>query len=123
MRTHIDRLKDRHHDRRARTTRAWLIARGAELQDRIRRVRDDLGRQREPLPRDSDDAAIAVENDEVLQCVEKAALEELTFIDHALERLDAGTFAYCESCGGEIEAARLEATPFATRCKRCAREA
>lgn len=112
-----------HIDRRARATRAWLIARGAELHERIRRVRDDLGRRREPLPRDSGDAAIAVENDEVLAAIENTALAELRFIDHALERVDAGTFAMCESCGGEIEAGRLEVAPFATRCNRCAREA
>ena len=108
-------------DQRARATRAWLIARGAELHERIRRVREDLGRQREPLPRDSKDAAIVVENDEVLRGIESTALAELGFIEHALERMDAGTFAVCESCGGEIEATRIEVAPFATRCKHCAR--
>ena len=112
----------KHTANRSRTTRAWLLARGAELQDRIHRVRDDLGRQREPLPKDSPDAAIAVENDEVLRGIESTAVEELSFIDHALERLDAGTFGVCEACDGEIEPERLDIVPFATHCKRCARD-
>jgi DnaK suppressor protein len=37
-------------------------------------------------------------------------------IDHALERLDAGTYGRCEACGREIDAARLAARPMARFC-------
>src|SRR4051794_4161668 len=47
-----------------RSVRQKLLERGAELNERIDRVRRDLGRVREPLPRDSTDAAIVLENDE-----------------------------------------------------------
>ncbi|MDQ2808267.1 MAG: TraR/DksA C4-type zinc finger protein [Chloroflexota bacterium] len=38
----------------------------------------------------------------------------LAQVDHALARLDAGTYGICENCGKPIPAARLDARPFAT---------
>ena len=61
-------------DDKLRNTREWLLARGEELRDRLRRVQEDLGRQREPLPKDAPDAAIVIENDEILAAVDKAEL-------------------------------------------------
>lgn len=45
---------------------------------------------------------------------------ELDQIRRARAALEAGTYGSCESCGGEIGAARLEARPASTRCVRCA---
>ena len=42
-------------------------------------------------------------------------------IEHALERLEAGTYRTCESCGRPIDEARLEALPYTTLCIECAR--
>jgi DnaK suppressor protein len=105
-----------------RAVREKLIERGAELRERIDRVRGDLGRVREPLPRDSSDAAIAMENDEVLQAIEQSAAGELRNIERALQRLEVGTFALCEKCGSQIDAERLGAIPYATHCRHCARD-
>lgn len=41
-------------------------------------------------------------------------------VEHALERLDAGTYGTCEACGRQIPAARLEARPESTNCVDCA---
>ena len=101
-------------------TRAWLLARGAELRDRLERVRADLRRERQPLPGDWDDAAIVVENDEVLQAVEASAQGELERIRHALARMDSGVFAVCEHCGAPIENERMSVVPYATSCASCA---
>jgi RNA polymerase-binding protein DksA len=38
----------------------------------------------------------------------------------ALARIDQGTFGQCQSCGGEIAAARLQAMPYAALCVECA---
>ena len=105
-----------------RSVRAKLIERGAELRERIDRVRGDLGRVREPLPRDSSDAAIALENDEVLQAIEQSAAGELRNIERALQRLEVGTFALCEKCGAGIDAERLGVIPYATHCRHCLRD-
>lgn len=102
-----------------RGARDKLLARGAELRARVDRVHADLRRAREPLPKDFPDAAIIVENDEVLQAIETAATAEIASIERALARMDAGVFALCETCGEPIETARLKVVPYATRCARC----
>jgi DnaK suppressor protein len=43
----------------------------------------------------------------------------LSGVDAALARLDSGTYGVCESCGGPIGEARLEAMPDATLCVAC----
>jgi DnaK suppressor protein len=43
----------------------------------------------------------------------------LAEIDAALERVDAGTYGLCASCGGDIGYKRLAAMPSATRCIAC----
>ena len=44
---------------------------------------------------------------------------KLKAIDEALERIEDGTFGFCEDCGERIPAGRLEAMPFATTCRDC----
>src|SRR5207237_4597152 len=40
-------------------------------------------------------------------------------IDHALAKIDEGTFGICEECEGPISIKRLEARPETTLCIRC----
>ena len=40
-------------------------------------------------------------------------------IDHALGKIDTGTFGICEQCEEEISLKRLEARPETTLCIRC----
>jgi hypothetical protein len=49
-------------DEQLREVRGRLVARGSELNERMHRVHADLARTREPLPRNSADAAIVLEN-------------------------------------------------------------
>ena len=39
--------------------------------------------------------------------------------EHALDRIEAGTYGVCESCGKPIGKARLQAFPRATLCVAC----
>jgi DnaK suppressor protein len=105
-----------------RSIRAGLLARQAELRDRVRRVQDDLRHRNQPLPRDAPDAAIVIENDEILQAVDETARVELEQIERALERLEVGTYGLCEECGKRIKADRLRVVPYAVRCRDCAAE-
>jgi hypothetical protein len=43
-------------------------------------------------------------------------------VEHALARIDAGSFGRCQACGGAIEAERLDALPYATLCLADARQ-
>ena len=47
------------------------------------------------------------------------AREMLLQTERALERLDAGTYGLCESCGNPIGKARMQAFPRATLCVEC----
>jgi RNA polymerase-binding transcription factor len=42
-----------------------------------------------------------------------------TEVDRALERLSAGTYGTCETCGDPIPQERLEAIPWAGTCVSC----
>lgn len=110
-------------DENLRSLRAGLLAREAELRDRVRRVQDDLRREGTPLPSDAPDAAVVMENDEILQALDDSARMELKHIAHALERLDAGTYGLCEDCGKRIDVGRLRIVPYAVRCQHCAADA
>lgn len=50
---------------------------------------------------------------------QKRATEVLA-IKNALLRLEEGEYGYCEDCGEDIPAKRLELTPTAVRCISCA---
>jgi len=41
---------------------------------------------------------------------------QLTSVEHALEKIENGTYGKCDVCGEEIPEARLEANPSATTC-------
>lgn len=44
---------------------------------------------------------------------------QLQAIDHALERMDRGTYGVCEDCGRPIHPERLAAFPATTLCRSC----
>jgi DnaK suppressor protein len=45
--------------------------------------------------------------------------EALRRVTDAITRLANGSYGYCAECGGEISQRRLEALPFAVRCREC----
>ena len=49
------------------------------------------------------------------------AREAIADIEHALDRLDAGSYGTCEECGVAIPFERLEAIPAARFCVACPR--
>jgi len=68
---------------------------------------------------DSLDRAEADLVDDVEAALLQMATETLAKIDEALARLDAGTYGICVNCGEPIQLARLNALPFAARCRAC----
>jgi RNA polymerase-binding transcription factor DksA len=51
--------------------------------------------------------------------LEKRLEESLNEVEHALQKYEAGTYGFCDSCGQSIERARLEAIPQASLCLKC----
>lgn len=67
---------------------------------------------------DPEGATIAFERSQVASVVRQVK-HHLREIDSAIERLDAGTYGLCESCGRPISEGRLEARPAARTCIEC----
>lgn len=99
------------------TIRERLTARLAELASRADSLEAELSK---PLEADSEEQAIARENEETMEALEEAALQEMEQIRGALTRLDNGHYGVCAKCGEDIAPARLDAVPTATRCINCA---
>lgn len=66
----------------------------------------------------ADAAAITSERTEVLGLVDTLKTQ-LSDVDAAVEKLDAGTYGVCESCGKEIGSARMEGRPTSRYCVDC----
>jgi RNA polymerase-binding protein DksA len=68
------------------------------------------------------ETATATLDREIDYSLEENSEQVLRAIDHALERIEAGTFGICETCGQPISEERLEAIPYATQCIDCRRK-
>jgi RNA polymerase-binding protein DksA len=45
--------------------------------------------------------------------------EQMLEIEHALHKLEEGSYGICDSCGQPIESGRLEVLPHASQCMGC----
>jgi len=97
--------------------RTLLLATQEELQKRVDRIHDHA---RKPLNADSAEQAAELTNLPVVSALETEAMEELADIVSALNRLEAGSFGICITCGEEIGEQRLEARPASSECLDCA---
>ena len=87
---------------------------------RLRTIDRDI--RHEGMSADWSEQASERENDEVLESLGNNSEIELQMIEHALRRLDDGTYFYCHNCGEKIPEARLELLPFTPYCVDCAEE-
>ena len=67
----------------------------------------------------ADSGQVTAERGEV-QALVGTLRDTLADIDAALDKIEQGNYGECESCGGEIPEARLEAMPAARLCISCA---
>lgn len=103
-----------------KTYETLLRTRLSELNTRLNRIEDDL--DTEPS-KDWEDAAVERADDEVLEDLGLAGLQEIDAIRAALHRVADGTYGICVHCGEEILSARLDIVPQAALCRNCARAA
>lgn len=78
---------------------------------------------REQSKGDVMDFALDAAQDEISSQLAEVESRELANIENALENMKQGSYGACESCGGNIPLARLQALPYATLCIHCQREA
>jgi RNA polymerase-binding transcription factor DksA len=102
---------------------APLRAQLQEERDRLRNRLQELGRGTGADlsfdPGFADSSQVTAERAE-LEALSGTLNETLGEIETALHKIDEGTYGRCESCGGPIAEARLEAMPAARLCITCA---
>ncbi len=86
------------------------------------RVLNAIAREGEALAEedDSEERGVMLEAEDVMTRLEVHERLELEQLHRALERMDAGAWGVCSSCGEAISAPRLQALPWAERCTDCA---
>jgi DnaK suppressor protein len=67
------------------------------------------------------ETASATLDREIDYTLEENSEHVLAEIEAALERIEAGTYGTCRTCGQPIAEERLEAIPYATQCIDCKR--
>jgi len=74
---------------------------------------------RSPEPGNAEASSMKLEYAKELS-IEQNTADLLHKVDHALERVAAGVYGLCESCGKSIPLERLDVLPYATLCVACA---
>ncbi len=100
-----------------------LLAQRASLLDQLATLRGgNVGRVEASAAHfgETDDSTAQVTTARELEfAVDDRETTELSEIDAALRRIEAGVYGLCIDCGVEIPAARLHAAPEAMRCIVC----
>ncbi|WP_235357437.1 TraR/DksA family transcriptional regulator [Arsukibacterium sp. MJ3] len=94
-----------------------LLVLKAQLEHQLSAIAHDFKQGRSA---DSAEQAAERENEQVLNSLEHNAADELQQINHALQRMEQGSYLDCSQCGADIGLARLNAVPFTTLCIDCA---
>jgi len=106
-----------------KAVRDQLSAEAEELRSDIARSESDIASRLTDAAADAGDdqadaGAKTFEREHDLALTHNAR-ELLAQTEHALERIEAGTYGTCESCGEPIGKARLQAFPRAVLCVSC----
>jgi RNA polymerase-binding protein DksA len=107
-----------HSDQSA--VRAALLAEAARLRAELGEPIEGPGQMTYGSQAAAASHVFAQQRDLALRDSERAQLRQ---VEEALERLTAGSYGTCRSCGRPIAAERLEAIPWAALCIDCARAA
>lgn len=75
-------------------------------------------REGSPFGKREEEATQSMELEKRL-ALEKQIKENLADVEHALEKIQKGTYGLCDACGKPIAPARLEALPHANFCLSC----
>lgn len=108
---------------RAQELHKMLMERRREVGGKVKQGlqecrQESVCRRMQDVSEPAQDADADVQEDIELAIIQIQA-ETVSKIDEALARLTQGTYGYCSDCGKEIAENRLQALPFAVRCKDC----
>jgi DnaK suppressor protein len=110
-----------HSDPRAllETQREAVIERLAALERDFNGIVEAAGQANADDEHDPEGATIAFERQHIAALVTQAH-DQLSQVEEAIARVDAGRYGECENCGRPIGPDRLAARPTATTCIDCA---
>jgi len=109
--TQYDKWRERLENEKGR-----LLSELAELESRG--FSEEERREGSPFGKQVEEAAETFEMERVL-AIKQRLKSLLVEVEHALGKIAAGTYGRCDSCGKEIEMARLDALPQASLCLSC----
>ncbi|HEX5696053.1 MAG TPA: TraR/DksA C4-type zinc finger protein [Acidimicrobiia bacterium] len=113
--TTLDRFKKRLEEERER-----LEEQVADYERVLEEARlTESSSDRSPEPGNAEASSMKLEYAKELS-IEQNTLDLLSKANRALERVEAGTYGLCESCGKAIPLERLEALPYSNLCVECA---
>jgi len=98
--------------------RNLLKERLEEILGEADKTRNDMTGTVAPFPDPTDRASLETDRNFTLRIRDRER-KLITKIREAMERIEAGTYGYCEICGGEINEKRLIARPVTTMCIAC----
>ncbi len=106
--------------------KAELLKEKAELESNLGKIARPIDKQEgdyetsfEELGTDKDDNATEVDQYTQNLSVENTLEKKLQVILEALEKMEKGTYGFCENCQKEIPLDRLRANPSAKTCITC----
>lgn len=89
-----------------------------EIQSRIRDAREEGSRTDHHAPHPGEPLEAEPDEDLAFALIELKA-EMLQRVNEAVRSFDEGGYGSCLDCGAVIGSARLQAMPFAVRCRHC----
>ncbi|MFC2011821.1 TraR/DksA family transcriptional regulator [Chloroflexota bacterium] len=103
--------------------RARLGSEHKRLLDELQQLEDsarptEVRREGSPFNKREEEASESLELEKRL-ALEKQVRDNLTAVEHALQKFEEGTYGQCDSCGKPIAPERLEALPQASLCVDC----
>lgn len=113
--TTLDRFRKRLEDEKERLEE--LIA-DYERELEVARLTESSS-DRSPDPGNAEASSMKLEYAKELS-IEQNTADLLSKVNRALERVAAGTYGICESCGNSIPVERLDVLPYSTLCVECA---
>ncbi len=104
------------HRSRLESERKRLLEEWEQIQANVRPA--EVRREGSPFGKREEEATESFELEKRL-ALEQQLRDHLAEVEHALRKLDEGTYGLCDSCGQPIAPDRLEALPQASLCVNC----
>jgi DnaK suppressor protein len=114
----------------AEMTAAKFKKQREKLEVELKRLSDELAqlhtsgssseerREGSPFGKREEEATETLELEKRLT-LENRIRQEMAGVEHALEKIEKGTYGLCDNCGQPIAPERLEALPQASLCVKC----